>query len=423
MGVPGEHRQGAVPMAWNHGLARSRPTSPEATDRLRPAARLAATDVVQAAERTGEAGVMKSEQRWALGVGLAFLVFLGLLVASRAGGGTLYWSGLVVALGALFWILHLVHQAFDAAEGKPVDKGLLVPVMLVLVALGTLLFHILSPWWWAPIASNWRYIDDTINLTFWITGVVFIAVVLFMAYCVYEFRYREDRRAEYEPENKKLEWWLTVGTAVGVAAMLMPGLFVWRQFVTVPAEAHEVEIVGRQWSWSYRMPGADGVLGTTDVRNIAVDNPLGLHLSDPAGQDDLVIEFGDLLLPVDRPVKLLMRSVDVLHNFYVPEFRAKMDMVPGMVTFVWLTPTRTGTFEVICAELCGVGHAFMRGTVVVVEEEEYVAWLGQQQTFAELQAAHRLADAAPATDELDPVSDVGTAALEDEGAAQDRKTF
>jgi cytochrome c oxidase subunit II len=208
--------------------------------------------------------------------------------------------------------------------------------------------------------------------------------------------------------------------------MLMPGLSVWRQFVTVPEEAHEVEIVGRQWSWSYRMPGADGVLGTTDVRNIAVDNPLGLHLSDPVGQDDRVVEFGELLLPVDRPVKLLMRSIDVLHNFYVPEFRAKMDMVPGMVTFVWLTPTRTGTFEVICAELCGVGHAFMRGTVVVVEEEEYVAWLDQQQTFAELQAAHRLAAAnpVPATAGDEPNQSNGsTAALVDEDEAEQRSAF
>ncbi|HET6467872.1 MAG TPA: cytochrome c oxidase subunit II [Geminicoccaceae bacterium] len=313
---------------------------------------------------------------------MAVAVLAGLFIASRAGSGTFYWMGLLVALLALLKIFELIRAALDEAEGKATERGVLVPLMLVLVAVGTLLFHILSPWWWSPIASNWRYIDDTINLTFWITGVVFVAIVLFMAYCVYHFRYREGRRAEYEPENRKLEWWLTVGTGVGVAAMLAPGLFVWQQFVAVPHDAHEVEIVGRQWSWSYRMPGADGRLGTSDVRHTGPDNPLGLNPSDADGQDDLVVESGDLLLPVGRPVKLLLRSIDVLHNFYVPEFRAKMDMVPGMVTFVWLTPTRTGTFEVICAELCGVGHAFMRGTVAVVEEPVYQAWLEQQQTFA-----------------------------------------
>ena len=370
---------------------------------------------------------MTSETRWVSGAGLAVIGLFGLFVASRAGSATFYWGGLIIALGAILWIVHLVRTAYDEAEGKPTERNLLVPVMLVLVALGTLLFHLLSPWWWAPIASNWSYIDTTINLTFLITGVVFIAVVLFMAYCVYHFRYQADRRSEYEPENKKLEWWLTIGTAVGVAAMLTPGLFVWHQFVTVPEEAHEVEIVGRQWSWSFRMPGADGVLGTSDVRNITPDNPLGLNLADPAGQDDLVVEFGDLLLPVDRPVKLLMRSIDVLHNFYVPEFRAKMDMVPGMVTFVWLTPSRTGTFEVICAELCGVGHAFMRGTVNVVEEDEYVAWLEQQQTFAERAAAGSLAGRGatpPLAGAVEPASIDGSAALATSPDAADaRRAF
>ena len=360
---------------------------------------------------------MSNEARWGAGAGMAVLGLAGLFIASRAGGSTFYWGGLLIALAALLGIIHLVRVSFDEAEGKAADRGLLVPLVLVVVALGTLLFHILSPWWWAPIGSNWGYIDDTINLTFWITGFVFIAVVLFTAYCVYHFRYQEGRRAEYEPENKKLEWWLTIGTSVGVAAMLMPGLFVWQQFVTVPEEAHEVEIVGRQWSWSYRMPGADGVLGTSDIRNITPDNPLGLNPSDPAGQDDLVVEFGDLLLPIDRPVKLLMRSVDVLHNFYIPEFRAKMDMVPGMVTFVWLTPSRTGTFEVICAELCGVGHAYMRGTAIVVEEEEYAAWLDEQQSFAELTAASRMAShdgpppaMAPAADAVVPAAVDGSTA-------------
>jgi len=80
----------------------------------------------------------------------------------------------------------------------------------------------------------------------------------------------------------------------------------------------------------------------------------------------------------------LLRSVDVLHDFYVPEFRAKMDMVPGMVTYFWMTPIRTGTFDVLCAELCGAAHAQMRAKVIVDEEGAYHAWLDQQKTFAEL---------------------------------------
>ena len=265
-----------------------------------------------------------------------------------------------------------------------------VVLALVLVAVGSVVFHFLSPWWWTPIASNWGYIDSTILITFWITGVVFVAIVLFMAYCVFRFRNRPGNRAHYEPESKRLEMWLTVATGVGVAAMLAPGLFVWHQFVTVPKDATEIEVVGQQWRWSYRLPGKDGRLGTSDTRSVSSDNPLGVNAKDALGQDDVVIDGDDLHLQVGKPVKVLLRSIDVLHDFYVPEFRAKMDFVPGIVTYFWLTPTRTGTFDILCAELCGSGHSAMRGSVVVEDEAAYQAWLTKQKTFAELGSGSKI---------------------------------
>ncbi|MBT3371020.1 MAG: cytochrome c oxidase subunit II [Rhodospirillaceae bacterium] len=258
-----------------------------------------------------------------------------------------------------------------------------VAVILILVAVGTVVFHFMSPWWWTPIASNWGFIDNTIIITFWITGVVFVAVILFTAYCVLRYRYQEGRRAEYEPENKKLEWWLTGLTGVGVAGMLIPGLFVWNQFVNVPAEAAEIEVVGQQWNWSFRYPGKDGVMGTSNVRLINDDNPFGLNPDDPNGRDDVLVDGDDLHLPLGAPVKVLLRSIDVLHDFYVPQFRAKMDMVPGLVTYFWLTPTRPGTFDILCFELCGIGHHAMRGSVVVEAKEDFEGWLGEQETFAQ----------------------------------------
>jgi cytochrome c oxidase subunit II len=271
-----------------------------------------------------------------------------------------------------------------------------VAVILILVALGSVLFHVLSPWWWTPIASNWQYIDDTISITFWITGFVFTAVILFMAYCVYRFRHREGHRAAYEPESARLEWWLTVVTALGVAAMLAPGLFVWQRFVTVPDGASEFEVVGQQWLWSFRLPGRDGRLGAAETANVSADNPLGLKFDDPYGQDDVVIQGDDLHLPIGKPLKVLLRSIDVLHDFYVPEFRAKMDMVPGMVTYFWFTPTRAGTYEILCFELCGLGHPDMRGVVVVDEPSDYQAWLNNQPTFAQLASAGRRTKSAEA---------------------------
>ena len=121
-----------------------------------------------------------------------------------------------------------------------------VAIALLLVGLGTVLFHLLSPWWFTHIASNWGLIDTTVIITFWVTGVVFIAVILFMAWCAYRYRYREGNRAEYEPENTKLEWQLTIFTSIGVVVMLTPGLWAWNDFVNVPEEAAEMEVVARQ---------------------------------------------------------------------------------------------------------------------------------------------------------------------------------
>ena len=144
-------------------------------------------------------------------------------------------------------------------------------IALVLLVVGTLLFHFLSPWWFTPIASNWTTMDQTVNITFWVTGIVFVAVNLFMALAVIRYRRRKGHvgRAHYEPENKKLEWWLVITTTVGVAAMLTPGLFVWAKFVQVPDKTDIVEVVGQQWNWSYRFPGAAGVLGPTIARRMS----------------------------------------------------------------------------------------------------------------------------------------------------------
>jgi cytochrome c oxidase subunit 2 len=259
-------------------------------------------------------------------------------------------------------------------------------IALVLLVLGTLLFHFLSPWWFTPIASNWKMMDDTVNITFVVTGIVFVAINLFMAVAVFRYRHRKGQRADYRPENKRLEWWLTIGTSVGIAAMLAPGLLVWARFVTVPKQAMVVEAVGQQWTWSYRFPGKDGVLGTTDAKLITPDNPFGLDPQDPKGADDILISSPELHLPVNRPVRVLLRSTDVNHQFAVPQFRVKMDMVPGMVTYFWVTPTRTGRFDVLCEQLCGMAHFAMRGRVVVDEASAFETWLSKGATYAQTRA-------------------------------------
>ncbi len=258
-----------------------------------------------------------------------------------------------------------------------------VAIIIILLVLATVLFHVLSPWWLTPISSNWGTIDTTIDITVWVTGLVFIAVNLFMALAIWRYRHRGQRRALYEPENRKLETWLTGLTTVGIVAMLAPGLVVWAKIIDVPEDAMRVEVVGQQWQWGYRFPGEDGEFGTTNAKFFSNANPFGMHPEDPQGKDDILVPANEVHLPDDRPVKMLLRSKDVLHNFAVPQFRIKMDMVPGKVSYFWFEPSRTGSFDVLCQELCGIGHYLMRGTVVIEDRPSFEAWLAKQDTYSE----------------------------------------
>jgi cytochrome c oxidase subunit 2 len=156
--------------------------------------------------------------------------------------------------------------------------------------------------------------------------------------------------------------------------------------VNVPEGATEIEVVGQQWRWTYRLPGEDGNFGTTDSRLITVENEFGINPDDPHGQDDILVDDAIVHIPLGGPVLFWLRSKDVLHNFTVAQFRVKMDLVPGMESYMWLEPTVAGEYEVLCLELCGVAHHAMRGRVVVDEPEDYQAWVASQPTFAETQA-------------------------------------
>jgi cytochrome c oxidase subunit 2 len=257
-----------------------------------------------------------------------------------------------------------------------------IAIAVAVLAVGSVLFHFLTPWYFTPIASNWTSIDNAVDVTFWVTGAVFIAVNTFLVYSVVRYRARKGHTAHYEPESARLEKQLTLWTAVGVAALLAPGLYAWAQFVDIPKDAAVLEAVGQQWQWSFRFPGKDGVLGLSDVQYITDDNPFGMNPDDPYGKDDVLITDSTVHIPIGKPLKMVLRSKDVLHDFFVPQFRARMNLVPGSVTYFWFTPTKVGKYEILCAQLCGIGHYAMRGTVIVDDQKTFDAWLKTQTTYA-----------------------------------------
>src|SRR5205814_9406021 len=152
-------------------------------------------------------------------------------------------------------------------------------------------------------------------------------------------------------------------------------------------DAIVVHAVGQQFNWNFHLPGPDGAFGKRNIDLVSNSNPLGLDQSDPAAKDDLVVT-GTLHVPKDRPVIIELSSKDVIHNFALPSMRIAQDAIPGSVIPMWFKPIKAGTYEVICGQLCGLGHYSMKGSLVVDTPEDYQAWLKER---AEMAAQSRAA--------------------------------
>jgi cytochrome c oxidase subunit 2 len=207
--------------------------------------------------------------------------------------------------------------------------------------------------------------------------------------------------ADYRGVTSHRSTYLEIGVAV-VEAVLLIGFAIplWAARVdAMPSESEAlvVQVTGEQFAWNMHYPGPDGVFGRTDVSLLDLQsNPLGLDRDDPAAKDD-VTTVNQLYLPVNRPVIVRLRSKEVIHSFGVPEFRVKQDAIPGLTIPIWFVPTvttadmrsQTGNpafqYEIACAQLCGLGHARMRGFVTVQTAEEFQKWL--EDTIAEQAAA------------------------------------
>jgi cytochrome c oxidase subunit 2 len=266
---------------------------------------------------------------------------------------------------------------------------MIIALVLLLLVLGSVVFQWLTPWTLTPLASNWHQIDFMLGLTLAVTGLFFVVINLFVAYTVWRFRHRPGvmvtPRVEDHAHNKRLERGLVGATTLGIVALLAPGLATYANYVSPPADAMLLEVVAQQWQWHFRFAGAGGRLGSSDVRFVSGSNPLGLNPNDPAGQDDVIVEGGEVHLPLGQPVKILLRSHDVLHDFFVPPMRARLNIVPGQVGSFWFTPTVAGHYEAMCAQLCGLGHPAMRGMVVVEDRAAFERWLASQPRFADTQ--------------------------------------
>src|SRR5580698_1917810 len=140
-------------------------------------------------------------------------------------------------------------------------------------------------------------------------------------------------------------------------------------------QALQIEVTGEQFQWYFRYPGADAVFGLTrpELINAPAGNPLGLDRKDPRSSDDVVSSL--LVLPAGREVDLGIRSIDVIHGFFIPGMRLKQNAVSGMEMHVHFTPAVVGDYPILCSQVCGLGHARMQAHLRVVSNDEYLTWL------------------------------------------------
>jgi cytochrome c oxidase subunit 2 len=239
--------------------------------------------------------------------------------------------------------------------------------------------------WLPPLASrHGAGIDAMLMYLLFVTGGLFLIGHLVLSGLIWRAA-RQDR-VTHRLATRKTEWVLSgalglLVVTLGEAGVLAIGIPVWNEYFLArpPEDAVFVEVTGQQFQWNVRYPGSDGLFGRTEVRLIdgAGTNPLGIDRADPAAADD-IIDLNEMTVQVNRPVRVRLRSKDMIHSFFLPHLRVKQDAVPGMVPEIVFVPTREGNFEIVCAELCGLGHYRMQGFLHVLSEDGFREWLQQR---------------------------------------------
>jgi cytochrome c oxidase subunit 2 len=257
-----------------------------------------------------------------------------------------------------------------------------------------------------PNASEHGYqIDHIIEFSHWFMGALFVGWSAFFIYVLLRFRRSKHPVADHEGVKSGISTHLEFAVVL-IEAVLLIGFAIplWAKRVNSFPEDKDaiiVHAIGQQFNWNFHMPGPDGVFGRRDIALVTANNGLGLDPNDPASKDDLVF-LGELHVPKDRPVIIELSSKDVIHNFALPHMRIAQDAIPGQIVPMWFKPVKTGTFEVVCGQLCGYGHYSMKGSLVVDEPAEYQAWLKEKAELAATPVAPAPADRPPGEPPVGP---------------------
>src|SRR5215470_10968413 len=216
------------------------------------------------------------------------------------------------------------------------------------------------PWWLKlpdGVSSFSGRIDNMFWLIMWITGIIFVVVELLLIFFLWKYRYKEGRQVVYTHGSSRIEVIWTIVPAVICVVLALMSRRLWADIKQrMPEDAMQIEVTAEQFAWNIRYPGPDGKFGTADD----------------------IVTLNQLHFPVGKKVVVSLHSKDVIHSFFLPEFRVKQDAVPGMTTKVWFDAARVGNWEIACAELCGLGHYRMKGFLTADSPEDFEKWLAEQ---------------------------------------------
>lgn len=315
--------------------------------------------------------------------------------------------GLLISIGVLLlilviWMVYRIQTLISVAKGS--DKKIATTsnkvnamlFMVFLIGAGGLMF------WYSikefdnyqlPIGSEHGIVTDRLFwITMAVTGFIFILTHILLFWFSYHYQYKENKRAAYYPDNNKLEVIWTLVPAVVLTVLVVSGWKAWSDITSpAPEDAHVVELMGYQFAWDIRYPGADNQLGDYDYRLTTATNSRGIDFTDKNSFDDFASQT--VVIPKGEPVLFKIRARDVLHSVFAPHMRLKMDAVPGMPTRFWFVPNKTTAemrlelgdeefdYEIACTEVCGNGHFAMRRVIEVVEPDEYRKWMADQVPF------------------------------------------
>jgi cytochrome c oxidase subunit 2 len=305
----------------------------------------------------------------------------------------------IAIIGKALRVYELTRTAQDKPEGINWNKinAVLFGLFLIVGLYGVYWEYTVHGKMILPDAASEHgvQVDKMFNITLIITTIVFILTHICLFTFSYLYRHNKNRRAYFYPHNNALERVWTIIPALVLAVLVVMGFITWRsifyKIVDPNNKPLSIEVTGQQFAWYFRYPGKDGVVGVKNYKMVTGLNTLGIDFKDKNSQDDQSAE--ELVIPVNRPVRMIINSKDVIHGFYMPHFRVQLLANPGMVTFFEFTPTVTTAdmqaktndpafkYLLLCSQICGSGHYNMQRTVRVVTQEEYDEWIAQQPTY------------------------------------------